>query len=319
MTLPLYPCSQSVFVVTVNTALDSLEEYLASFTAFKPKYVQAWVDALRAELLAAEILPDEDARRAASEIMRVQLVALNRTCCELWQRLKRYITDAYPANIVDIQLAAAGQSKYAAAYNENWSEAKAMYTSAINFMADNLADLTADGNMPPAFPATFTTEIDAFNALLSDYESSKENIPVATQTKITAFNNVYRQTIAMMLDGQEIFKNNPAVLTQFVFAHVVERTTSAGQAGARGTVTSNLDDFPIVNAVATLTLASNPAVSYTAITNAEGKYLNTCPSGNYKLRFTAENYLPSAVKDVTIAVGTVSTYNEKLVPVDTGE
>lgn len=310
-----FNCSQSVFVLAIEIILNSMEEFLADFTSFRPKYILAWITARRTELAAADALPGEAARRAASNILYVQLVEQNLVCCELWQRLARFIRGAYPANIVQIQLNAAGHDKYDAAYEKKWAESKSMLTTASAFLADNLATLTADGNMNAAFATEFNDARTQFNTLLTDFENSKEAIPMATDEKVDAFNEVYDTVRPMMDDGQEIFRHDPTKRTQFVFADVVARISGPGLAGARGKVISDVGSLPIEGVLATLTLVSNPANTHTATTDADGNYLITCPSGDYKLTFIADGYVPSASRDVTIDVGTISTFNEKLMPV----
>jgi hypothetical protein len=298
----------------METILNSMEEFLADFTNLRPKYILAWITARRTELAAADALPGEAARRAASNILYVQLAEQNLVCCALWQKLANYIRGAFPANIVQIQLNAAGHDKYEAAYDKKWAEGKSMLTTASAFLAANLATLTADGNMNPAFATEFNDARTLFNTLLTDFEDSKEAIPMATDEKVDAFNEVYDKVRPMMDDGQEIYRYDPTKRTQFVFADVVARISGPGLAGARGKVISDAGGLPIQGVLATLTLASNLAITHTATTDAEGHYIITCPSGDYILTFTAVGYVPSNPRVVSIAVGTISTFNEKLLP-----
>ncbi|MBK9017946.1 MAG: carboxypeptidase regulatory-like domain-containing protein [Saprospiraceae bacterium] len=316
MAAPRFNCSQAVFVVVATTILDSMEEFLATFTLFKGKYILAWITARRAELAAAEAMPDAAARKEQSETLRVSLVNQVAALCALWQNLKSYITDAFAADVLDIKLNAAGHARYKAAASKNWTEAKAMFLSANNFMTANLATLTAGGNMPAGFPATFDTARTTFNTTLADYESSVESEQVATQDKTDAFNAVYDLISPMTKDGQKLYRNNEAVRTQFVISHVIARISGPGLAGARGLVLDITDSQPITGATATLTLITVDEVAtvYTATTDDGGNYVRNCPSGNYNLQFTAPGFQPSPVKVITIEVGTVSTFNEKLTP-----
>lgn len=310
-----FNCSQAVLVVALETILQSMENHLSDFTAFRPKYVLGWINDRRSELNDAAALPDEEARRAQSSILRVQLAEQNSVCCALWQKLARYINGAYTANIVDIQLLAAGQAKYKNAANENWADGKSMLTSAKAFILNNLATLTADDNMNPGFEAEFNTAADEFERLLRKYEDSKEAVLLATQTKIAALNEVYEKITLMTLDGQEIYKTDEALRTQFVFANVVDRISGPGLAGVRGTISDGTTLLPISGAVVTISLASNPASTYTAVTNPDGKYLINCPSGDYNLSVVAVNYQPSAIKQIKVEVGTVSAADEQLTAV----
>ncbi|MBI1228008.1 MAG: hypothetical protein GC192_22440 [Bacteroidetes bacterium] len=313
-----FNCSQAVFIVIVDTVLNSLAEYLAAITAEIPKYDQTWIDDLRAMLTSAIALPTETEAQAVSSLIRANLAAQNATCCGLWQTLARRIKGAYPANEVKIRLSSAGQAKYETAYNENWPDTKSLLDSGKKFLAANLATLTANGNMNPSFATTFNDAADQFNTILSSYESSKETVVLATQTRIKAFNDIYDLLIMMMLDAEDIFQKNEAVRTQFVYSHVEERISGPGLAGARGTVTNLADSFPIEGALVEIWLEDSPATRYSSLTDSDGKYAITCPSGVYKFKVSAEHYTASEVKNISIAVGTVSAYNETLVAVDNG-
>ncbi len=316
MSKPKFNCTQAVFVVVVETILNSMEEFLAQITPRRPKYKLSWITDARAALVAADLLPDEAARQAISSIIRVELLALNAQCCQAWQELADFIRDAFAADIVDIQLKAAGYERYEKAADKKWPETKAMMNSAKTFLTANLATLTANENMDPAFATEFGNLVTAFNAKLSAYESSKEAVPLATDAKVDAFNAVY-DTIRPMMDFvQKIFRDNESVRTQFVFSNVVDRVSGHGLAGARGTIFSTVNLFPIQGALVEYWLEATPAVRYFAVTDADGKYLITSPSGDYKLKVSAPGYEDSGIKDISIAVGTISTFNEKLTPLE---
>jgi len=313
-----FNCAQPVFVIVVETLLNSMEENLSFLTPRRPKYVLSWITDRRAELAAADALPDEAARQASSSILRVELMALNTQCLNLWQELADYIRDAFPANIVDIQLKAAGYDRYDKASNLNWAETKAMMKSANEFLTANLSTLTAHDNMGPAFATEFGNLVTAFNAKLSAFESSKEQVHIAKDAKTAAFNAVY-DTIRPMLDfAQKIFRDNEAVRTQFVFNNVVDRVSGAGLAGARGTITNTADSYPIENATVEIWIAETPAVRYSATTDVNGKYLINCPSGDYKMRAIATGYMDSVIKDIRVSVGTLSAFDIALVAVAAG-
>ena len=310
-----YNCAQAVFIVLVDTVLNSMTEYLAPLKLAIPKYDQTWIDNLRAMLTAAIALPTEEEAQAVSSLKGAKLYDQNAIGCTLWQTLARRIKGAYPANEVKIHLSSAGQSKYESAAKGNWPDSKSMLDSAKKFLAANLETLTANGNMNPAFASEFNAAADEFNTLLSSYESSKEAVGVANQNRVKAFNAIFDILMPMMLDAQDHFQNDEAVRTQFVYTHVLGRISGPGLAGARGTVTNSVALLPIEGATVEMWLASNPAIIYTTLTDVEGKYLINSPSGDYKLRVSANGYATSEVKDISIAVGTVSAFNQPLMPV----
>lgn len=315
----LFNCSQADFIIVVNTGLNSYREYLPQFTNFSPKYTVAWGDSLQDAVDAVQMMPIEDARRAESEALRVLLAQKNRQACSEWQKLKRYITNAYDENLVNIKLMAAGQNLYSKSLNESWPSAQMMYSAAVKFMTANLTTLTENDNMPPAFPAAFEAVITEFKTLLSGYEDSKETMMVETQDRLVALNKIYRTFMPMMLDGQEIFRDNEAVRTQFVFTDVLNRVGGPGLAGIDGTVQDDVTNMPVAGAQIKLFNPNSPDVFYTAISDGEGNYVVNSPSGTYTIEVAATGYSPFSQAGVTVEVGTVSRLNVKLVPENGGE
>ena len=206
MALPSYSCSQSDLIVVIKTGLASALEYLAQLFAFSPKYTTAFINGLITETDAAAAIPDEAARRLASEMLRLDLVAANAAECDRWQLLKRYISKLYSGEALTIQLASAGQGYYTKAQGESWPSTRSLLQSGSTYATTNSAALIANNNMPPTFAADMTTAFEDYDALVTAYESSKEAIPVATQAKIVALNAIYTKFMEVMLDGQQVFK-----------------------------------------------------------------------------------------------------------------
>ena len=99
MIRPTYKCAQQELYTVCRVAYKSCSAQLADFAAFKGRYTAAYITARLAEVEAAAKLPDDQARGEKSEVQRIQLLEKAATCTMLFQRLKRYIADAYPANL----------------------------------------------------------------------------------------------------------------------------------------------------------------------------------------------------------------------------
>ena len=104
-----YKCTQQELYAVARLGWNSATAYINNFTAFKPKYVSAFITARLAEVDAAEALPDAEQRTEDSKTLRVSLKSKAEECLGIWQKLKRYIMDAYPAGQQQIKLDAAGQ------------------------------------------------------------------------------------------------------------------------------------------------------------------------------------------------------------------
>jgi hypothetical protein len=216
-----YRCTQPELYTVAETGWNSLEEKLPDFTNFKPKYDAQFIADRRAELAAAEALPDEQARYADVEVAEVTMKEKAKIARAKWQMLKRYIIDAFPSSNHKARLEEAGSDYYEGASAENWDSVKELMKSGSQFINNHIVELTANNNMPAGFQLIFDTAKGEFNTIFTSFLTKTELAVVATQTKTTANNLVYDKLINMMDDGKEIFKEDEAVRKQFVFDEVL--------------------------------------------------------------------------------------------------
>jgi Carboxypeptidase regulatory-like domain len=310
MESPMYPCSQSDLIVVVKTGINSCTEHLSRLTAFSPMYTNAYFEGFLTEVDAADALPDEAARRTNSEMLRLELVGLNRDCCNLWQLLKRYISKTYTGEALALQLGSAGQGYYTKAINQNWPSTRSMLVSASQYLVKNKDKLLENNNMPPDFPTQLTNALQEYAILLTNYEGSKEDILVATQAKIVALNGSYKKLIGVLLDGQELFKNEEPIYKQFVFDEIWSRVSGPGLAGIRGQVTQEGTKLPVKDAI--VSLSDFPG---TALTDEQGNYLINAPSGQYTVTIIADGFISRLIEKFNIEIGTVSKLEIALTPV----
>lgn len=306
-----FNCSQSDFIIVVETGINSYLQYLPRFTEFSPVYSTGWSDALTFRLTNAAAMPDEDTRRSESEAIRKELVKLNRMCCKAWQALKRYISRSFEPDIVYLKLKAAGANYYKLAANDGWPEASQMFTNAKNFIEANAKKLAAV--MPASFPASFDKKVEEFRKTLALYEQSKETIMEGTQNRRKELNSIHRDFMEMMLDGQEIFSDDEAVRKQFVFTDILSRVSGAGLAGIRGSITDTVTNAAIANA--TIIIKNGNGITFGTTTSDEaGKFLHNSPSGTYDVTVIANGYITRTVNGFTVDVGTVSKLDIALSP-----
>jgi hypothetical protein len=289
---------------------QSCAQYLADFADFKLKYTSVFINERLAEVEAAAILPDDQTRTSDTETFRLQLQALNAKNLANWQKLKRYMADAYPTDLQKPKLEAAGQNHYEKAGKDNWQSTTGLLIAASSFIAANLAELTANLNMPPAFQATFNADKISFEKKLAEFLDSQKAATISTDDKGIANNDIFAKLMSMFEDGQQIFKDNEAVKKQFVFEQVLGMISGPGAAGIRGIVTDAVTNLPVTNAVVAI-----DSENKTAVTDLEGKYIiSPIASGTYKVVITAKGYQPQEIAAQEIKVGTVSTVNIALTP-----
>ena len=202
-----YSCTQQELYTVCRQGWQSCSQHLADFAAFKAKYDAPYIAAALASVEAASTLPDYQARSAESEVLRIQLTQTNTACLAHWQKLKRYITDAFPAEILKPRLEEAGQLYYLKASQLNWDSTRGLLSMGSLVIQTHLADLTASLNMPPAFQATFDTDKAKFESQHQAFLDSEELTNQATEVKILANNQIHASIMSMFLDGQEIFRD----------------------------------------------------------------------------------------------------------------
>lgn len=298
-----YHCSQPDFYSAGRMVIRAAIRKQPELALVKPKYDLPYFNSLLTELAAAEALPDEDFRAAVVKAIKLECETAATKCLNTWQLLKGYIEDAedFKGAMQKIALEAAGSKKYQAASGFDWESVTGLMASGIQFFTDNTAQLTANGNMPPVFIATFTNVAAAFQLALSYFQDQEELREQETQAKITANNTLYDKIIQLCKDGKRAFRNDEALREQFVWEKVLYIIRGAGIAGLRGSVTNQADATAIAGATITVVETGD-----TGLTDREGIYRITgVPYGSYTVQCTASGFITAAVP-FSIPKGTIS-------------
>lgn len=305
-----YNCSEQELYTIVQTGWQSCLQYQTRFQAFKAKYTPAFIDAKLADLLLVRQLPDEQQRNDAYETAGVFLKAAGKTACEKWQMLKRYIADAYVADLQKTKTEAAGQNYYLKASSNNWDSVKGLMTSGSTFITANLADLTAADNMPLTFQADFDAAKSDFEKRHQEFLQAEEEATVGADNKVTANNRLHTDLMVMLLDGQEIFKNEEPLYKQFVFADLLYLASGAGTAGVKGQITDAVTKASLENIKVTVQPSGKTTVS-----GIKGRYeINQLAAGIYTIIFEGEGYETKTITNWEVKVGTISTLDVELTP-----
>lgn len=311
-TLPTFNCSQPELYSVCDTGWNSCSANLAAFTNFSPMYDAAFVTAAKAAIAAAMGLPDEEQRDEDTRTFRAEMLVLLKDNNELFQRLKRYITKAYPKDQLKIKFAAAGQAHYEKASNEDWNAAKSLYKDADDFIQANTAALEANDNMPPGpagFAAQFATARNNFNTKYQAYIDAGQNDEVETQDKTEANNVIHAAVMSMFLDGQMIFKNNEAKKKLFTFEQVLLNVAGPGSTGFKGTAKESVTNVLLPNV-----LVKVIGTDVEILTDAEGKFSKILAAGTYTFIITCEGFQDLQITDFEIVTGAMKTLNITLVP-----
>lgn len=304
-----YRCSQSALYVLCRLAWANFNSNLARFNAFKPFYDTGFYNARFGEINAAEDLPNEQTRDDISETSRITLTQKAEICLDAWRFLERYIITAFPEPFTKPKLEAAGSDFYTQAAAFNWESLQSMMNAGENFITTHNAELSANNNMPAAFPGALSTAKSNFDTELSIFLEAEETRHLGADVKVSANNNLQIKVMAMLLDGQTIFQNEPSPLQLFIYDHLLDLITNH-IAGLKGTVTTGVADSPLEDCTLEIVelAKSTPSAE-------DGRYdFGRCTAGTYTVKCSKEGFTPQTLTDVEIAVGTTVTKNFSLAP-----
>ena len=295
-----YPTPQEILYSVCLAAWNLCGASLQRFTDLKAFYTAAFVtDALQA-VQDAKALPQSRETLAARKEARINLSNATRQVQANWQLLKVYITKAFAPDMAKTKLEAAGASLYNKASVDNWSGVRMLIEAANTFIANNLADLTANQNMPANFQATFLADGNACIDLSVTFARLNMEKEAATTAKQEANNAIYASVIEMLKDGQQIFKDDAAAKKQFTFSYLVSKYQAAGSASLKGSIVNHLG-----NPVEGVVIASADG-RYEATTDVTGRYrINRIVEGTYTFNITCLGYIP-LVQVITFVAGTAS-------------
>jgi hypothetical protein len=182
-------------------------------------------------------------------------------------------------------------------------------TSGLNFINNNNTELSANDNMPSIFATEFKdlkTEFFKQHQLFLDAE---ENSSIGQDKKITANNNIFANLMSMLLDGQEIFKSDEALVKQFIFTELLYLASGSGTAGIKGHFYNSITELPI----STGKVSILGTTKSTIVDDLKGAYeINQVAAGIYNITAESEGYESQTVTGYEIKTGTVSTLNFKL-------
>jgi hypothetical protein len=292
-------------------AWEGCNLHLDRFRNFSPKYTPEFIMARREEIDTVASIPDSGARSGALAILRVELSEQARLCIDLWLRLKRYITVAYPASVQAAKLKTAGQAFYRNANTYNWEACQGLLKSASLFIAAESEVLLRNDKMPPSFPDEFNAGRNAFEVLYLRFLDGTKQGAQKTDEKLSANNHLHDILMEMMLDGREVFRHEEVMQNQFMFEHLLLNVSGPGIAGFKGLVTSGTKNGPPIEG-ALLTLSDN---SHTCTTDEDGWYQFTqLPSGTYSVEVMAAGFVPLKIDNIEIKTGNMSNLHVQMQP-----
>ncbi len=215
-----YNCTQPELYAIATILLNSFQQNLPAFTAFKSIYTPAYHADSLVLLNNATALPDLQQRDEPVELARITLKNKANDCLAAWQALKSYITGTFAKEQWKLMLESAGSGYYKRASNYNWEILLQMMQTASQFIAAHGVELSNSNTMPANFPSDFETLMQDTYTLYDDFKNKEQAFKQNTAAKVYANNQVYERIITIMKDGQKVFRNDAATRDRFIFKKV---------------------------------------------------------------------------------------------------
>lgn len=313
MTTKNFPTSQTTLYIILRLMWQNCLTNISTFGAFKAKYKPAFVAARLAEIDEAEALPNEEMRALPHKEKRSALLKAGKTGCSQWQSLKLYIDDAFENP--ETYYNAAGYLNYEAASNNNWPSLNELLKMGSQFIADNLAALQANENMPDTFQDSFDDTKDQVKKLTDEFTKAKSDEHLATDEKNKKNNSVYSQAISMGADGQHLFEDDEEMRKLFSFEAMREIVSPPGASEVTVTVYAETDGVKTTMKGADVSIEGTDK---SGVTDDDGKVtLSKLPDGDVKIKITADGFNEDTIS--TELTGTHKHFEAVLNPLFTGE
>lgn len=305
-----FSCSQNAFVSTANLCINLLIEHFANLMTVKPKYTVVFFDALRSDLKAADLMPDDKTRRAFTADALLVYEDDRAAFVKLALFFKSYITDSFDKSRQDNAYGQAGFEYLPKAKKGDWASMTGFISSAVPFLTDNKAVLLANDTMPPTFIADFNAAIAKMQTSYNAWLSLSKGMSKA-DAKVEALNAVNTTLLAALKTGQLLYEDsNPALAEQFTFSAQLSQVQGTKNAGINGKVL-DANGQPVPNVV--VSIQGN---AKTVVCDADGRYEFTPLSmGKYSVTFAATGYVTQVFEGEAVKTGVMTRLNVTLVAV----
>ena len=149
-------------------------------------------------------------------------------------------------------ISAAGQQYYTKVSSCSWVNVTAMLNAMGPFVTNNLADLTADNNMPANFGTQIQTLKAEFDALYKSWSDADNAASNETDAKITMNNTLDSQLKTMLSDAQKIYRKDAVMAEKFTLGELLNQVRGTRPSGINGKTINSVNKKAIANAKITI-------------------------------------------------------------------
>lgn len=300
-------CTQRELYAVCTSAWNSCFQNIEKFNNVKPKYTGDYAKARLADVEAARLMPDRYRREGDQQMLRLRLKKQLDACLEAWRMLQSSIGSTWEEQTeADSMLKAAGQPYYRDAYNTKWEACQSLMDSGKNFIATHKDELLLNDNMSPSFVEKFNNLAQAYDAQYNLYMASAHSVGEATDAKQEANQKLLKFLRELSIDAKIAFKDQPALLNQFIFDKVLLKISGQGAAGIKGMVSNGQLPVSQIQDLELVLVETGDE----AFVDTDGSYrFSQLASGTYTLRVTAPGYKEQAIPGIHVNTASYTTQN----------
>lgn len=304
-----YGCSQNTLYAAAHVGIDRLIENIDDFTVLFPDYTLTFAQGLKAEIDAADALPDHDARKLLAENLWAEVDKQRKESAYLFGLFLSTIDRICDASLRDVTYDAAGRKHYMDAKNGDITKIIPMYSSLNPFINENWTALSTVGKMTTAQRDEFIAKQAAYKISFNALSAADRAVRDKKDEKINANNACYDSMMSYLKVGQRIYANDAVMAKLFTFASLKSEVETIRNAGLSGKITNTLNNDALKEA--TITIKDYNKV---AVTDKFGRFEITPLSANrYTVIIACPNYETQTFNDVKIKTGVTTRLNVKMV------
>lgn len=285
--------TQTDFFLIDRQIWANVSDNLTDIAKKKPSYTAKFVSENIAKIEAVENMPEAVANNQLSKIYREELTMLADQATYQWDLLSMYIEGAFTNRAEqEANLVSAGLRHRPNAKQLKWGSVTSLMKAGRLYLTANTAKLSANNNMPDAFPDEYKAADTAFNDRLTMFINEKSKKDTPTTARQDAINDLYKIVQGVCKDCQRIFANDLEKIKLFTYDEVKKKLLGTKPGGAKGRLVDE-NGRPIGNVLVT----ANGSRVITTISGKNGRFsMLQMAAGKYRFVFTLEGYEPVTVE-----------------------
>jgi hypothetical protein len=311
MTKKNYPCTQRELYAVCTSGWMNCQQNLEKFSAFRPVYTAAFLEARLKEVADAAAMPHRSKRSVNQGFARAELKAKMEQCHDEWNKLKLTLPMLFPGQPLDLHYKDMGEEYYADSKYLKWEACTGLMDSALDFVQKHAVILNASDRLGPKFAEGFKLLRDELHALLQAYVSIMGDGSKGAEDKLKACNAIYEELKSLHADARILFKKDETTLNKFRFESQLDLVSGQNGSGIKGSISNGQVPVHLLPGLL-LSLTENGDEAYIS---ENGTYrFSQLSAGSYTMMVKANGYKEQLIPNILVNTGSFSIRDIVLVP-----